>query len=92
MARKVGPKITFLYFVVMFSHMADSARIVLWRNTTLRLTTLDIMIQYLANIIRYAMPQIISIRWLDAKMIHSAVFHILHTCGVAITVRYITTS
>ena len=87
MARRVGPKITFLYFVVICSHIANSARITLWRNTTLRVTT-DIMIQYLTNIVRYNMSQIISIRWLDTVMIHSAIFHILHTCGVAITVRY----
>ena len=50
------------------------------------------MIHYLANIVRHAMTQIISIRWLDAAMICSAVLHILHTCSVAITVRYATIS
>ena len=74
----------------MFSHMANSARISLWRNTTLRVTTTDIIIQYLANIVRYAMSQIISIRWWDDAMIYSAVLHILHACGVAITVSYAT--
>ena len=62
MDRKVGPKITFMYFVAVFSHMANSAKIALWRNITLRVTTLDIMIHYLANIVRHTMSQIISIR------------------------------
>ena len=38
------------------------------------ITTTDIIIQYLANIIRHTMSQIISIRWWDAAMIHGVVF------------------
>ena len=58
MARKVGPKIIFLYFVVVFSHMANSARIAFWRNTHLRVTTTTIAIRNTANIVRHAGPQI----------------------------------
>ena len=90
MARTVSPKITSVYFVAVFSHMANSTRIALWNYTTQRVTTLDIMIQYLANIVKYDTSQIISIRWLDDVMICSAIIHVLHTCSVAITVRYAT--
>ena len=67
--------------------MAIPARIILWNYTTQRVTTLEIMIQYLANIVRHAISQIISVRWSNVAMICSVVIHILHTCWAAIIVR-----